>query len=288
MIWVCIWSKLNYSVTIKRIKWKKWWYKNKYLFANKQQDDETDLQYFEKRYYDNRIWRFTTEDPVFWEVSRTKRVNQYFTDPQQWNSYSYVRNNPINYTDPTGEAAETVIDVGLTSIDWYRTGYHSIMAIYYQTKANNEADPDKKQQYQTRANEYEQKANDAVGDYGADAIWLAIPGVSSLATRGTKMAIQWALNFADVAKKIWNWHAFSKHIGEFKDLWIKTKDQLVKLTEGIMKKVNGTNNMKNLENGRKAYWDDSTKTVVIHDPNGSDAWTVFHPSDGKTYFSNLK
>ena len=74
---------------------------NKYRFANKQQDDETDLQYFEKRYYDNRIGRFTTEDPVFWEVGLTKRPRQYFTDPQSWNTYSYVRNNPINLVDPT-------------------------------------------------------------------------------------------------------------------------------------------------------------------------------------------
>jgi RHS repeat-associated protein len=61
------------------------------------------LQYFEKRYYDNRIGRFTTEDPVYWEVGLTKRPSQYFTDPQQWNAYSYVRNNPINLVDPTGE-----------------------------------------------------------------------------------------------------------------------------------------------------------------------------------------
>ena len=83
----------------------------KYLFANKQLDDETDLQYFEKRYYDNRIGRFTTEDPVFYEVGLTKRPNQYFTDPQQWNTYSYVRNNPINLVDPTGELpVDTLLD----------------------------------------------------------------------------------------------------------------------------------------------------------------------------------
>ena len=94
---------ITYEVSSQRVKGKKWWYRNKYLFANKQLDEESDLQYFEKRYYDNRIWRFTTEDPVFWEVGLTKRPSQYFTDPQQWNSYSYVRNNPVNLVDPTGE-----------------------------------------------------------------------------------------------------------------------------------------------------------------------------------------
>ncbi len=94
---------ITYEVMTTRVKGKKWWYKNKYLFAGKQLDEESGLQYFEKRYYDPVIGRFTTEDPVFWEVSLTKRPSQYFTDPQQWNSYSYVRNNPINMVDPTGE-----------------------------------------------------------------------------------------------------------------------------------------------------------------------------------------
>jgi RHS repeat-associated protein len=98
------------------VKWKKWGYKNKYLFANKQQDDETDLQYFEKRYYDNRIGRFTTEDPVFWEVGSTLRPAVYFGDPQQWNSYSYTRNNPINLVDPTGEFADEGSDPVTTII----------------------------------------------------------------------------------------------------------------------------------------------------------------------------
>ncbi|MBP6981368.1 RHS repeat-associated core domain-containing protein [Candidatus Gracilibacteria bacterium] len=97
-------KSITYEVMSKRIKGKKGGYTNKYLFANKQLDDETDLQYFEKRYYDNRIGKFTTEDPVFWEVGSTFRPTVYFTDPEQWNSYSYTRNNPINYTDPTGEA----------------------------------------------------------------------------------------------------------------------------------------------------------------------------------------
>jgi RHS repeat-associated protein len=38
------------------------------LFSGKEEDSETDLQYFEARYYDNNIGRFRSIDRVFWEV----------------------------------------------------------------------------------------------------------------------------------------------------------------------------------------------------------------------------
>jgi hypothetical protein len=39
--------------------------------------------------------RFMSPDPI--HIMKQKLV-----DPQQWNLYSYVRNNPLNLTDPTG------------------------------------------------------------------------------------------------------------------------------------------------------------------------------------------
>lgn len=108
--------KWGFSFCFKLSNSNKWVNKK---FASEQLDEESDLQYFEKRYYDTRIWRFTTEDPVFWEVWLTKRPSQYYTDPQQWNSYSYVRNNPINYVDPTGELLDTIWDIW--NVTYYAT-----------------------------------------------------------------------------------------------------------------------------------------------------------------------
>jgi len=47
------------------------------------------------RYYSNLQGRFTSVDPI--NVTTMRML-----DPQQFNLYSYVRNNPLSYTDPTG------------------------------------------------------------------------------------------------------------------------------------------------------------------------------------------
>ena len=65
-------------------------------FTGYERDDETGLDYAQARYYANRQGRFTSPDPVIVTPER-------FYDPQQFNLYSYVRNNPLRFVDPTGE-----------------------------------------------------------------------------------------------------------------------------------------------------------------------------------------
>jgi hypothetical protein len=50
------------------------------------------LYFYGARYYDHELGRFITADTFI----------QATTDPQALNRYSYCRNNPINYIDPTG------------------------------------------------------------------------------------------------------------------------------------------------------------------------------------------
>jgi RHS repeat-associated protein len=61
--------------------------------SNVENDDY--LDYMQARYYDPRLGRFLSVDPV-WDVKRSIR------QPQSWNRYSYVVNNPINRVDPDG------------------------------------------------------------------------------------------------------------------------------------------------------------------------------------------
>lgn len=58
------------------------------------ENDDTGLYYYRARYYDPQLKRFISEDPI----GLAGGIN----------SYAYVKNNPLLFVDPTGEA-ETAI-----------------------------------------------------------------------------------------------------------------------------------------------------------------------------------
>jgi RHS repeat-associated protein len=63
-------------------------------FTGYLKDDETGLDFAEARMYENRHARFTAVDPL---LASGKSAN-----PQTFNRFVYVMNNPLAYTDPTG------------------------------------------------------------------------------------------------------------------------------------------------------------------------------------------
>jgi RHS repeat-associated protein len=65
---------------------------NNYLYTGKERDSESGLDNFGARYDSSQYGRFMTPDPI----------GGHTEDPQTLNKYAYVRNNPINLTDPTG------------------------------------------------------------------------------------------------------------------------------------------------------------------------------------------
>ena len=79
-----------------------------YRFTGYERDAETSsvtgsMYYAFARYYNSREGRFMSGDPLAGDIS----------DPQTLNRYSYVRNNPVNLTDPSG--ALPTFD----ELDWY-------------------------------------------------------------------------------------------------------------------------------------------------------------------------
>jgi RHS repeat-associated protein len=62
-----------------------------YAFTGREWDPESGLYYYRARYYDPKIGRFLTEDPL----GLTDGINR----------YAYVKNNPVNRKDPSGMIA---------------------------------------------------------------------------------------------------------------------------------------------------------------------------------------
>jgi RHS repeat-associated protein len=57
-------------------------------------DSETGMDFFTARYYGSALRRFMSPDPA--------NAGADPTDPQTWNAYAYVRNNPLVLVDPMG------------------------------------------------------------------------------------------------------------------------------------------------------------------------------------------
>lgn len=70
-------------------------YSSASLFTGKERDAESGNDYFGARYYGSSMGRFMSPDP-------SGLLAQHPEDPQSWNLYAYVRNNPLILIDPNG------------------------------------------------------------------------------------------------------------------------------------------------------------------------------------------
>jgi len=64
-----------------------------YRFTGQREDATIGLYFFNARYYDPALGRFISADTVVPSPA----------NPQDLNRYAYVRNNPLKYTDPSGQ-----------------------------------------------------------------------------------------------------------------------------------------------------------------------------------------
>ncbi|MBK7802119.1 MAG: RHS repeat-associated core domain-containing protein [Chloracidobacterium sp.] len=78
-------------------------------FTGYEKDSETGLDFAEARYYSNTHGRFTAVDPL---IASGQSAN-----PQTYNRYVYVGNNPVNIIDPTG--LEWYMKKGSNQPEWF-------------------------------------------------------------------------------------------------------------------------------------------------------------------------
>ena len=77
-----------------------------YHFAQKERDPETGLLYFDARYLNPALGRFTRVDPAIIELPR-----EALEAPQLLNGYAFAANNPLRYSDSSGKWIESGWDV---------------------------------------------------------------------------------------------------------------------------------------------------------------------------------
>jgi pyocin large subunit-like protein len=85
------------------------------------------------------------------------------------------------------------------------------------------------------------------------------------------------------AQAIANGHAYNEHIEDFPG--IETRSEFAQFINNL---INNPSEVKPLNRGRTAYWDDTTDTVIIVDPSDIDGGTAFKPTGGKDYFDTLE
>lgn len=77
-------------------------------FTGQQRDAESLLDYFHARYYSPAESRFMSADPG--------NAGADATNSQTWNGYSYVGNNPLSYTDPSGQCWWCILVGGILDV----------------------------------------------------------------------------------------------------------------------------------------------------------------------------
>jgi len=107
-------------------------------FTGKELDDETGLSYYGARYYDAVSGRFVQADPLILNIAQMSadQRNAFLSDPQNLNAYSYVKDNPLRYIDPTGHYGKDVhlyltdylaSQAGFTDLDAFSIGFYDQM-----------------------------------------------------------------------------------------------------------------------------------------------------------------
>ena len=84
-------------------------------FATYTRDSATGNDYADQRYYTSTLGRFMTPDRYWGSASPG--------NPQSWNRYTYVLNDPVNRNDPLGLCDDVISGIGSTSTDNSTAGF---------------------------------------------------------------------------------------------------------------------------------------------------------------------
>jgi len=251
---------------------------NHYKYGGHEQDSESGLYNYGARSYSNGLSRFVSSD---WSADPVPVPYADLSNPQSLNLYRYP-SNPETYGDPDGHC------------DWCQSLKNFVTFNGWNT---DDELKQKEQQYDKSVrtwlvNQYGLNPKDVgkLTPKQADKLSDALDaGKGEVTVDGVKIVVQAAAQAAAVAPslfpdaaKIASGHAWTKHGGDYPGM---TQKEFENRIEQTMQNAKGSD-VKQLSNGRTAYWNNKDSMVVIHDPHSPDGGTAFKTS--QTYFNNLK
>ncbi len=139
---------------------------NTHEFTGHERDAETGLDYMKARYFSSEgLQRFMSVDPG---------IDIDLPVPQSWNKYTYVRNNPVNRTDPTGTLG---LDGGL---------------IEYEHKASNPAQAQSASLDPSTIENAGQQVSSGATQMGYVGLGVALTGALTLQPEVVAVGIAWS------------------------------------------------------------------------------------------------
>jgi RHS repeat-associated protein len=94
-----------------------------YRFTGQREDVTIGLYFYNSRYYDPVLGRFSQPDTMVPEPGK----------PQSLNRYSYALNNPVENTDPSGHWVESALDIAFIGYDLYDINANGLTCVNSRT-----------------------------------------------------------------------------------------------------------------------------------------------------------
>jgi RHS repeat-associated protein len=284
-------------------------------FTGKERDAETGLDFFEARYYSPAQGRFLSMDPG--------NAGANPTDPQTWNGFGYVGNNPLVNTDPDG-MGEYPDYCDIYSDDPHCSAFYNPCDYFGCLTQGVQQVMQQTWNYVKNINwQYPSCVAGRMGQWGAagtaggaavGSLGVVLAGTGEVLTVPAGALIGGA--GGAVAGGVSGLIKCSQGTGPSSGgggtsggssggnaakaakiarghAFAKHAKEFGNLTqqqfESLVKQTMDTPDMtKNLLRGRVAYWSDVLKMVVIEDPASIDGGTAFRPWNGVAYLNTLK
>ena len=265
-------------------------------FTGYVKDASTGLSYAGARYHNGQIGRFISQDPANLRLGISpKEQQQLIADPQQLNTYSYVRNNPIMFNDPSGELIFLAPLLGAAEVVTIATPVLIASAQYLPAVIDN---PELTARISPGTSDLIDGAEFVTGNNVVSGEKLStedrvLAGVGLGAPLVGGKLIKLGLDEipsdvkSSIAEQIAKGHAWTKHVikgGEFPT--VRNQNQFQNLIQDTMD---------NFTNGKSIddvnyYGSTKNNMVVVENPSHPDGGTAYKPykTDANTKVSKLK